>query len=330
MRVAVIGAGAVGGVIAALLTRDGHLVDVTARGEHLSAIKRNGIALSGVWGEYTARLQATERLEHSPELVIVTTKAQDAVAAIRENIAFLRNIPVLVIQNGLDGISTAAAASPRSHVVGGLAMFAASYVSPGRVSVTTAGPIYIGGGEKHDLAARHIAAVLNPAVPTQVIGNFSGAQWTKLIVNQINALPAITGLSAQEVISDPRLRKILTASIRENVRIGIGAKVKFGALQALTDRRLRIFAMLPLVIGQVLPLLMKRRIGPVPNPGSTLQSIRRGQPTEIDYLNGAVVSAAAAIGRKAPINAALVELVHELERNNTFLTVDEVAKRVPV
>jgi 2-dehydropantoate 2-reductase len=330
MRVAVIGAGAVGGAIAAALARGGHQVEVTSRGEHLVAIQRSGLTLRGAWGDATVRVDANEFLEHGAELAIVTTKAQDAATAIRENIGYLRNIPVLVVQNGLDGVATAAKTSPRSHVVGALAMFAASFLTPGEVTVTTAGPIYISGGEKHDLAARYIASVLNPHIPTQVINNFSGAQWTKLIVNQINALPAITGLSAQEVISDSRLRRILTASLRENARIGFASKVVFGNIQSLTNRRLRLFSILPLFIGQILPLAMKRKMGPTPNPGSTLQSIRRGQPTEIDYLNGAVVTAAEAIGKKAPINAALVALVHEVETSGKFLTVEDVATRVPL
>ncbi|MBU1587013.1 MAG: ketopantoate reductase family protein, partial [Actinobacteria bacterium] len=68
--------------------------------------------------------------------------------------------------------------------------------------------------------------------------------------------------------------------------------------------------------------------GATPNPGSTLQSIKRGQATEIDYLNGAVVRAAQAIGRTAPVNAELVKLVHEVERTKAFLTPAEVTRRV--
>jgi len=60
-------------------------------------------------------------------------------------------------------------------------------------------------------------------------------------------------------------------------------------------------------------------MGSVPNPGSTLQSIKRGQLSEIDYLNGAVVSAASALGVEAPVNARLVELVHEVERTGEFI-----------
>lgn len=329
MRIGVVGAGAVGGAIAALLHRAGHEVEVTARGAHLQAIRERGIRLSGGWVDHTAPVLANEQLTRAPQLVVVATKAQDATAAIRENIAMLRNLPVVVIQNGLDAITTAKAASPRSDIVGGLAVFASSFLSPGEIVVTTAGRLYLGvDPADDDVPARYAAGVLADALPTEVLPNFRGAQWSKLVINQVNALPAITGLSVQEVIAIPRLRRILTASIRENARVGFAAGVRFERLQGLSNALVRLVSVLPLWAGQALPLLMSRRIGAVPNPGSTLQSVRRGQPTEIDYLNGAVVREAERIGRSAPINAAMVRLVHEVEGSGAFLTADDVVTAV--
>jgi len=329
MRIGVVGAGAVGGAIAALLSRAGHEVEVTARGEHLTAIQEHGILLSGAWGDYRAQVDAAEELTRGVELVIVATKAQDAAGAIRANFSVLNGIPLVVIQNGLDSITAAKAAAPRSDIVGGLATFASSYLSPGRVTVTTAGTLYLGvAAPDSDVPARYAARILTEALPTSTVPNFAGAQWTKLIINQVNALPAITGLSVQEVVGIPGLRRIMTASMRENVRIGLASRVHFETLQGLSHRGLRLFSALPLWLGQVLPSLMSRRIGRTPNPGSTLQSIRRGQATEIDYLNGAVVRAAQAIGHEAPVNAALVTLVHEVEARGSFFTPAEVIARV--
>ena len=73
---------------------------------------------------------------------------------------------------------------------------------------------------------------------------------------------------------------------------------------------------------------MKRKMGDVPNPGSTLQSIRRGQKSEIDFLNGAIVDAAHIAGVAAPINATLVDLVHEVEEAGTFFSPAEVVARI--
>ncbi|MCX7521219.1 2-dehydropantoate 2-reductase [Microbacterium sp. STN6] len=330
MRIGVIGAGAIGGTIAALLERAGHEVAVTARGAHLEAIRTAGLRLSGAWGDHTARLEAAETLPAGLDLVFACTKAQDAGTALEAQRSRLGGIPVVVVQNGLSGLADAARALPDSPCVGALALYAASFLEPGAVSVTTAGGTWIGAGDgEPPAAAVEAARVLGAVMPARATRNFTGCQWTKLIVNQVNAMPAITGLSAQQTLSSPVLLPIITRSMKEAVRTGYAAGVRYGSLQGLSDGMLRAFTLAPAPLARVLPRLMGRRMGAKPNPGSTLQSIRRGQPTEIDYLNGAVVAAARAAGREAPVNAALTALVHEVERTSAFLAPDEVAARVP-
>jgi 2-dehydropantoate 2-reductase len=325
VRIGVIGAGAIGGTIAGLLARAGHDVSVTARGDQLTALQERGLSLDGAWGASTASVSAEQTLTATPELVFVCTKAQDAAAAIAENLAHLAGIPVVIVQNGLEGLSAATALLTDSQVVGAIALYATSYLEPGRITVTAAGPTFIGSGEgAPNEVALHVAAVLGEAMPASAIANFTGAQWTKLIVNQVNAMPAITGQSAQETLSDPRLGRIDTLSMREAVRIGLASGIRFGSLQGLSHWLLRAFAVAPAGIGRLLPRLMARRMGTTPNPGSTLQSIRRGQLTEIDFLNGAVVRAAVTIGRHAPINATLTELVHRVEREGRFFDLTEI------
>lgn len=328
MRIAVIGAGALGGTFATLLGAAGHDVTVTARGAALTAIRERGIRLEGGFGRVSAHPTALERLVETPELALVCTKAQDADAAIQGNAAALDGAAVIVIQNGLAGVATATGLLPRSDCFGALSMVAANYTEPGLVTVTTAAPTYLGRGSgAADAATRHWQAVLADAVPTQAIDNFVGAQWTKLVVNMLNALPAITGLSVQAVVSHPGLRRVMTLSMREAVRVGMRRGVRFGALQALGDRRLRAFSLLPAGAGQLLPLMMRARMGTVPNLGSTLQSVTRGQPSEVDYLNGAVVREAALAGTSAPVNTLITALVHEVERRGSFFSADDVLAR---
>lgn len=328
MKVGVIGAGAVGGTIAALLHREGHEVEVTARGENLTSIQSSGIHLSGAWGNYTAAVSAHRVLTQAPELVIVATKTLDADEAVRENADIMQGVPVVIVQNGIQAVRAAKAILPRSDIVGGLALFAASYLSPGTIAVTTPGSTYL-GNDGSGLDVDYAAGVLESIMPVKTTQNFAGAQWTKLIVNQINALPAVTGLSAQATIADRQLRRVLTLSMQEAVAVALASGVKFEKMQGLSHGILRLFSRLPFAFAQFLPLVMKWRMGGTPNPGSTLQSIRRGQKTEIDYLNGAIVNAAIEANSTAPINALLVELVHDVESTGTFFTVDQVVARLP-
>lgn len=353
MRIAVLGAGAVGGTLAALLARSGHDVEVTARGEHLVAIRAGGLRLDGGWGEYTARVTAGETLTARPELAILATKAQDAADALAPNLALLDGVPLLVVQNGLGGLHVAHEIVPGSPLFGGLALFAASYLSPGRVTVTAPLPLIVGvsrqgsrsgtgdgnvrpspvrdlGPSVSGWTVERLAEVLRGALPIEVTDDIEGAQWTKLLINHVNALPAATGLSVQEVVADRGARRVMTASMRETVRLARRMSVRFGAVQGASGGILNLIGVAPLAIGQAFPWLLARRMGDVPNPGSTLQSIRRGRLTEIDFLNGAVVAAAAERGLDAPINAAIVALVHQVERTGEFVTLDEVSRRVPL
>jgi 2-dehydropantoate 2-reductase len=321
MRIAVIGAGAVGGTIAALLAAAGHDVSLIARGAQLETLSDRGLSLTGAFGSASAPITPLPRLVETPELAFVCTKAQDARVAIEAQAEHLSGIPVVIVQNGVEGLVNASAQLPHSEVLGGLAVFAVSYLEPGSVVATAGGPTFLGSGSgpPSDTAIR-VAALINTVMPCAAVANFTGAQWTKLIVNQVNALPAITGLSAQECIRDPALGPILTAGMREAVRTGLAGGVHFGSIMGLSHWALRLFAASPLVLGRVLPLGMARQMGPVANPGSTLQSIRRGQLTEVDFLNGAVVHAAAALGRRAPINQVLTGLVHRVETEGAFLS----------
>lgn len=330
MRVAVIGAGAVGGLLAALLDRAGHEVAVTARGAHLSAIRADGIVLDGGYGSHVARVAAHERLTERPDLAILATKAQDASSALRANADVLGGVPVLVVQNGLDGVRVAAAELPDAPLLGGLALFATSYLSPGRITVTAPLPLAVGAATATPAVLDEVVGVLREALPVEVLPDLDGAIWTKLLINHVNALPAITDLSVQQTVADPRLLRILAASLRETVRLANAIGVRFATLQGLPGWALPWLGRGSLWLAARLPVLLARRMGDVPNPASTLQSIRRGQRTEIDSLNGAVVRVAREHGRTAPINAALVDLVHEVERTGAFLTPEQVAARVPV
>lgn len=313
-RIAVIGAGAIGGTIAARLDAVGHDVTVTARGANLAAIREHGLQVRGAFGAHTAQVAALEALTEAPDVAILAVKATGAVEALEANRAALEGVPLLVVQNGLGGERAAARLLGHERVAGGISLMAANSLEPGVVTVTADGDTIVGGAE-----GPRFAALLAEALPTSETPSIEGAQWTKLLINMVNAIPAIVGHSVQDVIRDPGLRRVMLASMRETARTGLAAGVRFQPLQGLTPLLVRMVAFAPRRIAQQVPLRIKERLGDVPNLGSTQQSIRRGQPTEVDAINGAVVAEAARVGLEAPVNAALVELVHEVERGGEFM-----------
>lgn len=326
MRIAVIGAGAVGGTLAALLARAGHEVLVTARGEHGATIAREGIALTGAWGSSTARVAVVERVEAPVDLLVLATKTHDSSAALVAALG-CDGAPVLVVQNGLGGADAVRAALPRSPVAIGLALFAASLVGPGCVEVTAGAPLTLGG----DAAAVAVAEpLLRASIPAEVTvtDDVLGAQWTKLLINQVNALPAITGLSVQQVVADDGLRRVLARGMRETVLVGEALRVEFAPLGSVGEREVERLRSGDPALAELVPRSLAAGMGSVPNPASTLQSIRRGRTTEIDALNGAVVDAAARVRVAVPVNTAMVALVHEVERTGGFLSPAEVLARV--
>lgn len=326
MRIAVIGAGAVGGLLAALAARAGHEVLVTARGEHAEAIARAGVQVDGGWGEWVAAVELVESIPSQPlDLLVLATKAHDSAAALTPW-AEHDGTAVLVLQNGLGGEQAVRDALPHSPVAIGLALFAVSLTGPGRITVTGPNGLTLGG----DPAAVAVAEpLLRAALPAELViaDDIHGAQFTKLLVNQVNALPAITGLSVQQSVADPALRTVLARGMVETVAVGDAAGVvwgRIGEVDADAVARVRTGAT---AAAAELADLLAAGMGDVPNPASMLQSIRRGRATEVDAINGSVVALGAQHGVPTPVNAALVALVHELERSSVFLSPSDTAAR---
>jgi len=335
----------VGGLLAARLAIAGHDVEVVARGATLERIREHGISIRGAFGRGVALVAADERLRSPVDLAIVATKLADTVAAVAPSAPALADAIVVSAQNGLIGpelveraieqglgpdrpteAALADRADRRDAVLGALALFAVTATEPGRVTATAPGDVSIGRGTGPAPAtARTAANILAEAVPARAIDDFEHAQWTKLLVNHVNPLPAVTASSVQEVGRDERLRAVLAASMRESIGVARATGAGFASLGLLSldmiERAERSWPDAVRVAGE-----LSASFGEVPNPASTLQSIRRGVPTEIDELGGRVVAIAREHGLDAPVNARLVELVHEVERTGRFRSFDETAR----
>jgi len=328
IRIAVIGAGAVGSALGALLHRAGQNVVLIARPAHVAAIRQNGLQVDGDIGNFIASVDASETLDFRPDLTLLTVKTQDIVAAVKANQAFLTDVPVVTFQNGIRSDQLIANILPRERILCAVVLTHVTYLLPGKITVVYRGKLIIGrafGGKDGKL--EEVAHILNQAIPTQLTDNIQGAHWLKLIVNLNNALPAITNQMMDQVYADASLRNLAVGLMREGLRVIDRANIRLESLPQISVALTKLVNWMPSgIAGRIAAAKVRQLATKWPLWGSTLQSIQRGCPTEIDYLNGEIVELGKRYGEATPLNAKIVELVHQVERTGQFLSVEEIAE----
>ena len=323
MKIAIIGAGAIGSVLGGLLAQAGLDVTLIGRQPHVSAINQNGLALDGVLGSFMVRVRAREQLDFVPDLAILAVKTQNLAVATRENKPFIQDATVLTLQNGMRADQMVAEIIGGEHLYSAVVLFGATFLEPGKVTYAMAGQLVIGKafGTPDPQTLQKLAVTLGQAIPTHTTTNISGAHWTKLIINENNALPALTGLSLQEVNTLPELRTLSVLLMKETLTVFRAADIVPASLPMLPIGVVKLLLSMPVVLAQVVPMLYSHRLGERAVLGSTLQSVKRGEKTEIDYLNGEVVALGERTGTPTPYNTAIVELVHQVEDQHQFVSV---------
>ncbi len=316
----------------AALARAGEDVTLIGRAAHLEAIGRDGLRVDGRTGSYVARVNTAEKLGFRPDYAFVTVKTQDVLPALEANRAHLQDAPLVTFQNGVRSDDTAASLLPREQIVSAVVNISATYLQPGAVTVVYPGTLLIGYPfPEGNVPLEPLQALLQHAAPTTVSGNVRGAHWLKLLFNLNNALPAITNTSLHDLYARPKARELSARVIREGLRTVRAAHIRLESLPEVSVNVFRMVGVLPLPLAGLLVAARARRVqGQWPLLGSTLQSLLRGRPTEIDYLNGEIVALGGQMGRPTPLNAGLVELVHEAERTRRFLSVEELCARLDV
>ncbi|MFH1928611.1 MAG: 2-dehydropantoate 2-reductase [Chloroflexota bacterium] len=326
MKIAIIGAGAIGSALGALLARSGQDVTLVGRPAHVAAIRQDGLRVDGCLREFTVQVEAAETLDFRPDLALLTVKTQDVTVAVRDNLAYLTEVPLLTLQNGVRSDELVASLLPWPQILSAVVRLTATYLNPGRVTLLDQGTLIIGRPfGPRDVQVEEVACVLKGAVTTHVSDNIRGAHWLKLIVNLINALPALTNYTMRQVSADPHLSRLGVGLMREGLRVTDQAGIQLESLPQMPASLIRLIGRLPMGLTARMFAAMARRMeSDWPIWGSTLQSIRRGRSTEIDYLNGEVVQLGKQVGVSTPLNAKVVELVHGVERTEQFLSVNAI------
>ena len=325
MTIAIIGAGAIGSVVAVYLAKAGEDIVLVGRKDQVEAIQKNGLRVVGARGEETFPVQALARLDREYDLVIFTVKTQDIEEACAHNKAFLKKCLVLSSQNGVQSDTILAKHFDKARLYSSIVMFGATYTEQGQAVFNFEGDWIIGKPfAGNDENTPRIAQALGKAFSAVVSDNITGMKWLKLLVNFNNCIPALTGRSMQETFADTDLCRLSILLLKEGLAIVQKSGIQLVSLPQFPVERIYGMANMPLeqaagIINKTLTTLSKE-----PLYGSILQSIMRGRVSEIDYINGQVLKMVRSPKDEAPLNARAVEMVHRVEQQKKYFTIDEI------
>ena len=315
----VVGAGAIGGLLGALLTEKGHDVVLLTRSKPLTRLRLEG---GGYGPDREVEVRGATRAPEgfTPNLVVLGTKTQDLAAAIEQHRAALGAAPVVGLQNGLAQDEIIAGALGADRAVSCVVALDSKFLGDGRIECARPGTLLLGPpGPACDRAA----AILRDAVKVETIANVRGARWTKLLINLQNVVPALTDLSYQEAAKHPGLARAIVRMVREARAVADAERVTLAPLPWTNPLLLRALSRMPEAIAvKLFARRVEMVLGKTPAYGSTWQSKERGQAWETEWLNGEVVRRGHALHVPTPVNARATALAAKGET----LSPDECAR----
>ncbi len=302
MKIAVIGAGAMGSLFGALLAEGGHevwLCDI--RQDHIKALKQSGLKIEWEGKTRIVRLNATSDLRQigASELVLIFVKSTQTKSA-AESAALLadRNGWVLTLQNGMGNAETIAEHISPNRILAGTTAHGATMLDAGSIRHAGAGPTTVGmwvGGGKEFQIARQIADVFTQAaIESAAVEAVRPVIWDKLLVNVgINAITALTGIKNGQILDLESTRELSRAAVEEAASVA-----KAQGIEIRKDPADHVFQVAAATAA---------------NRSSMGQDVDHRRPTEIKAINGFVVREAEGMGIAAPVNQALTALVETME-----------------
>jgi len=328
MQVVVYGAGAIGSLVGARLHESDVAVRLIGRKVQAEAIGANGLLVKRGDESHVVRIPVTTSLSGTADIILLTVKSQDVRDACRDIARLGSDATVVTMQNGVRSDSEAAEILGPGRVVGCVLNISATYLEPGVVEQNTREWLQV-GAPFPESASRvdAVLALLSPALRTEHVPDMARARWTKLMANLNNAIMAITGLPIGKALRHPGLTRLSIATIREGVRTAqLGG---FGLDQSRRARTFRLISTLPMSLSY--RLFGGRLAGNFPVDStygpSTLQSLQRGSSSELEYLNGEIVTLGERIGRPTPYNSGLLEAGRRVFATHQHLTPEELLQK---
>jgi 2-dehydropantoate 2-reductase len=288
MRIAIVGAGGVGGYFGARLAEAGADVTFLARGAHLEAIRSRGLTIRSIDGDlHLPRVSATDdpAAIGPADIVLFTVKLYDAQAAA----ALLGPLvgpdtAVIPLQNGVDGADVVAQSVGRSHTAGGTVYVAAVIDEPGVIRHTALGRLVFGelDGTRTPRLERLLDVCKPAGFQVTLSDNIQVDIWTKFVLLSVfSGMTAVTRTSIGPIVADPELFAMLKTAARETIAVARARGVELPDRAAEDVERSY----------QALPPHMK---------SSMLEDLERGRRLELPWLSGAVVRIGGELGVDTP------------------------------
>lgn len=298
-RVAVVGAGAVGGYFGGMLARAGIHVVTIGRPSFVEAVQRDGLKIDSLAFQETVHPEASVELSAAAgaDVVLFCVKTTDT-ARVAKQLGSILPAGSLVVsmQNGVNNVEEIRAASGITALPA-VVYVAASVPAPGTVKHLGRGDIVLAARDTRSPKIAEIFASGN--IPCRLSENMEGELWTKLIWNcALNAMSALGRVTYGEVIASADAKKLLEATVYETWAVAHAKGIRPAGLDDPHAAIAGSFRIAEQMSG---------------TRSSTAQDLMRGKRTEIDSLNGYVARIGAEVGVATPVNHALYTLVRLYE-----------------
>jgi 2-dehydropantoate 2-reductase len=304
MKIAVVGAGAMGSLFGALLAEGGHEVWLyTVWQDHINAVKKNGLKIEFEGKTRYVRLNAVgDPLQiGESELVLIFVKSTQTRSA-AESAALLSgsNGLVMTLQNGMGNADTIAEYISPNRILAGTTAHGATMLEAGSIRHAGTGPTTIGmwaGGANEFKSARQIADLLcRVEIKCAAVEDVRPVIWEKLLVNVgINAITALTGIKNGQLLDLDLTQELSRAAVEEAASVARCRGIKIRENPAA-----HVFQVAAATAA---------------NRSSMGQDVDQHRPTEINVINGFVAREAQKMGIEAPVNRTLTALIRTMEEH---------------
>ena len=320
MRIAIYGAGSLGTVLGAYLTKNGVPVDLVNHNRaHVEALRKNGAHIAGTV-DFTVPVSALlpEEISGKYDIIFLMTKQLSN----REVVTFLKDYLaedglIATLQNGIPENSIAEIIGPE-RTVGVVVEWGATLSAPGESTLTSAPDslsFHMGGmpGIPKERLQK-VRDVLEKMCPVEIEPNLPGARWSKLLINAtFSGLGTVIGGTFGDVTGDARAREVAVRCMKEVIDVGHAAGVEFAPVQGKNITALFYWKnpVKKAVAKWILPVAMKKHAAIEP---SMLQDLKKNKPCEVDAINGVVCEWGRKTGVPTPVNDKIVEIIREIQK----------------